>query len=146
MQDAEQITILLADDDDGHARLIQNRFKEVGVYNPVIRFRDGQEAWDYISGCGEPCLSPELHYLLLLDISMPAMDGVEVLTRMKADPRLKKIPVIMLTTTDDPKEIARCYELGCNSYLVKPVEFEKFSELIKRLGLFLVVVKVGKPV
>ncbi|MEI7527331.1 MAG: response regulator [Elusimicrobiota bacterium] len=145
MENSEQITILIADDDDGHTLLIQRRFKEVGVFNPVIRFRDGEEAWDFISGKSAPGLDPERQYLLLLDISMPVMDGIEVLTRMKADPRLKTIPAIMLTTTDDPKEIGRCYELGCNNYLVKPVEFEKFSELIKRLGLFLLIVKVGNP-
>ena len=145
MENAEQITILIADDDDGHAHLIQRRFKEVGVFNPVIRFRDGDEAWNFVSGRSEPRLEPERHYLLLLDISMPVMDGIEVLTRRKADPCLKSIPIIMLTTTDDPKEIGRCYELGCNNYLVKPVEFEKFSELIKRLGLFLMIVKVGSP-
>lgn len=144
MEDAEQITILVAEDDDGHAQLIQNRFREVGVYNPVIRFRDGLEAWEFLSGKSKPGLTPERHCVLMLDISMPEMDGIEVLKRVKADPRLKDMPIIMLTTTDDPKEIDRCYELGCNNYLVKPVEFEKFSELIKRLGLFILVVRVTK--
>lgn len=145
MENAEQINILIAEDDDGHALLIQRNLEKAGIFNPAIRFRDGQGAWDFISGKSAPCLDPEKQYLLLLDISMPAMDGIEVLTRMKSDPRLKIIPVIMLTTTDDPKEIDRCYKLGCNSYLVKPVEFTNFTELIKRLGLFLLIIKVGKP-
>ena len=142
METKEQTTILVAEDDDGHARLIQRRFEEVGVRNPVIRFKDGAEAWDFVSGKSAPCLVPEQHYLLLLDIRMPNMDGLEVLRRVKSDERLKSIPVIMLTTTDDPKEVGRCYELGCNNYLVKPINFDEFSETIKRLGLFITIVKV----
>ena len=135
------LTILMAEDDDGHALLVQQRFESVGICNPVIRFRDGQEAWDFLSG---PGAAEGKAYLLLLDIRMPGLDGVEVLRRVKGVARLKSVPVIMLTTTDDPKEISRCYELGCNNYLVKPVEFEKFAQVIKRLGLFLMVVKVPK--
>ncbi len=136
------VTILMAEDDDGHALLVQERFENVGVHNPIIRFKDGQETWDFLSGA-KPGLEAGKGYLLLLDIRMPGLDGVEVLKRVKQDPRLKSMPVIMLTTTDDPREINLCYELGCNNYLVKPVEFEKFAEVIKRLGLFLRIVKVG---
>ena len=137
------LIILMAEDDDGHARLVQERFESVGVRNPVIRFKEGKEAWAFLSGAA-PGLEADKAYLLLLDIRMPGVDGIEVLRRVKDDPRLKNIPVIMLTTTDDPKEIGRCYELGCNNYLIKPVEFEKFAEVIKRLGLFLMVVKVSR--
>ena len=144
MDKNEDLIILLAEDDDGHARLVTDRFEEVGVRNSVIRFRDGQEAWDFISCGSKPCLDADKHYLLLLDIRMPGMDGVEVLRRVKGDPRLKTLPIIMLTTTDDPKEVSRCYELGCNNYITKPVEFEDFAEAIKRLGLFIMVVKVDK--
>ncbi len=135
------ITILMAEDDDGHARLVEQRFESVGVTNTVMRFRDGKETWDFLTG---PELKTGGEYLLLLDIRMPGLDGIEVLRRIKQDERLKTIPVIMLTTTDDPKEIETCYTLGCNSYLTKPVEFEKFGEVIKRLGLFLMVVRVDK--
>lgn len=140
----EGVTILMAEDDDGHAKLVQERFESVGVSNPVLRFRDGQAAWDFLSGEAGPGLERGKAYLLLLDIRMPGLDGIEVLRRVKRDPRLKNMPVIMLTTTDDPKEVSVCYELGCNNYLVKPVEFEKFAEVVKRLGLFLMVVKVDK--
>ena len=136
------LIILMAEDDDGHARLVQDRFESVGVMNQVIRFRDGKEALDFLTGAN-PGLEADKAYLLLLDIRMPGVDGIEVLRRVKSDPRLKNIPVIMLTTTDDPREIGLCYELGCNNYLIKPVEFEKFAEVIKRLGLFLMVVKVA---
>lgn len=138
------VTILMAEDDDGHARLIQERFESVGVKNPIVRFRDGQQTWDFLSGAATPGLQTGLGYLLLLDIRMPGLDGIEVLRRVKGDPRLKSMPVIMLTTTDDPREVGLCYELGCNNYLTKPVSFDKFSEVIQRLGLFLMIVKVGK--
>ena len=81
-------------------------------------------------------------FLLLLDIRMPQMDGIEVLKRMKNSPDIQDIPVIMLTTTDDPREVKQCYQLGCNAYVTKPVEFGKFAETLHRLGLFLQVVKV----
>ncbi len=139
---SEELTILMAEDDDGHAKLVQERFAEVGVTNPLRRFRDGAEAWSFLS---DPVNArPGEGFLLLLDIRMPGLDGVEVLRRIKADARLKPMPVIMLTTTDDPKEIETCYALGCNSYLTKPVEFERFAEVIKRLGLFLTIIRVDK--
>jgi CheY-like chemotaxis protein len=79
-----------------------------------------------------------------LDIKMPRVDGVEVLRQLKSDPRTATMPVIILTTTDDPREVRRCYQLGCNVYITKPVEYPAFVEAIKRLGLFLQVVKVPR--
>lgn len=138
-----ELTLLLAEDDAGHALLVQECFKRAGVHNPFRRFKDGQGAWDFLSG-PDAAVETGKSYLLLLDIRMPRMDGLELLRRVKADPRLKSMPVIMLTTTDDPREVNLSYELGCNNYLVKPVEFDRFAEVIKRLGLFLMVVKVSK--
>jgi CheY-like chemotaxis protein len=86
--------------------------------------------------------SSDASYLLLLDIRMPQVDGIEVLRQVKADPELRKIPVSMLTTTDDPREVARCHELGCSNYIVKPVDYDKFAEAINRLGLFISLVEV----
>jgi CheY-like chemotaxis protein len=80
--------------------------------------------------------------VLLLDIRMPKVDGIEVLRQVKCDPELKKLPVIMVTTTDDPREIDRCHELGCSNYITKPVEYSQFVETIRRLGLFLLTVEV----
>ena len=80
--------------------------------------------------------------LLLLDINMPHIDGVEVLRQVKADPATAKLPVIMLTTTDDPREVGRCYQLGCGVYVTKPVQYEQFAEAMQRLGLFLDFVKI----
>ena len=137
------VTIVLAEDDDGHAQLIAEHFTEAGITNPLLRLRDGNEALDFFfhTGAG-PRSEPGKCYLLLLDIKMPGADGIEVLKRLKADERLKKLPVIMLTTTDDPRDIETCYVAGCNSYLTKPVVFSQFAEVIRRLGLFISIVKV----
>ena len=75
---------------------------------------------------------------------MPRVDGVEVLRRLKEDARTARLPVIMLTTTDDPREVQHCYDLGCSSYVTKPVEYERFAEAMKRLGLFLSIVQVPR--
>lgn len=136
MQNAEEgVTILMAEDDDGHALLLRQRLESAGARSPILRFDDGRETWDFLSGAAKPGLEPGKAYLLLLDIRMPSLDGVEVLRRMKRAPRLAGIPVIIITTTDDPGEMARCRELGCADYLVKPAAFERLFEVITRLGL-----------
>ena len=143
METYKELTILIAEDDDGHAELIMSGLKESGICNNMIRFVDGQEIWDYISSDSTlQMLEHNTSYLLLLDINMPKMDGIEVLQRIKENDDLKNIPVMMLTTTDDPREVDRCYSLGCNIYITKPVDFLQFSETLKRLGLFIQVVKI----
>ena len=141
----EPLNIVLAEDDDGHATLIHRNLERAGLVNGFVRVKDGQEALDLI--CGEGAYAgrpPHGNVLLLLDINMPRLDGVETLRRLKADARTSAIPVIMLTTTDDPREIERCYQLGCSVYVTKPVEYDAFIEAIKRLGLFLQVVRVPR--
>lgn len=139
----EPISIVLAEDDDGHATLVQRNLQRTGLVNGFVRVKDGQEALDFIRGEGAYAeQSPHGNILLLLDINMPRVDGIEVLRRLKADPRTNSIPIIMLTTTDDPREIERCYQLGCSVYITKPVEYSAFIEAINRLGLFLQVVRV----
>ena len=145
-----EVVILIADDDAGHARLIEKNLQRAGLHNPVIRFENGQQTLDFLLRRGSGSLRRlDLSYLLLLDIRMPQVDGVEVLRQLKADPELRKIPVSMLTTTDDPREVERCHELGCSNYIVKPVDYDKFAEAINRLGLFISLVEVpqinGKP-
>lgn len=137
-----EVKILIAEDDDGHAELIKDSLREAGVTNEIVRFCDGQEALDFIMS------NPDLEKhpcLLLLDIRMPRLDGVDVLRRLKSDDRTRNMPVIMLTTTDDPREIRQCYELGCNVYVTKPVDYQKFSEVMNRLGLFLVIIQLPDP-
>ncbi len=139
----KELTILIAEDDDGHAELIMTGLKESGICNHIIRFIDGKQTWDFISGKGKDMvLDKNKSYLLLLDINMPKMDGIEVLELIKGHANFKNLPVIMLTTTDDPREVEKCYALGCNIYITKPVDFVKFAETLKRLGLFIQVVKV----
>jgi len=139
----KELIILIAEDDDGHAELIQSGLVESGVCNRFIRFRNGEEVWLFFTGNGDKEVRDKhKSYLLLLDINMPKMDGVEVLTKMKMNPDTKEIPVIMLTTTDDPREVEACYNLGCNAYITKPVEFVIFAETLKRLGLFIQIVKI----
>ena len=142
---ASELVILLAEDDDGHAYLIQENLRDCGIANRVIHVRDGQEALDYIGRRGAYVgRVPNGPLLLLLDINMPRLDGVETLRRLKADPVTDQLPVIMLTTTDDPREVRRCYELGCASYVTKPVEYDRFVEAVRRLGLFLSIVQVPR--
>jgi len=136
------VTILIAEDDDGHAELIQGLLHDVGIHNPTHRFCDGQEVLDFFDARAARLDLANEAFLLLLDIRMPRVDGVEVLRRMKSDPKRKAIPVVMLTTTDDPREIQGCYELGCNCYVTKPVEFDQFTNALKQLGLFLLIMQV----
>jgi CheY-like chemotaxis protein len=136
-------TILIVEDDEGHAILIRENLQAAGVQNPIEHFRDGQTALDFFAS-GRP--RPTETCIVLLDIRMPKVDGIEVLRRMKADPQLRTIPVIMLTTTDDIREVQRCHQLGCNGYIQKPVDYDKFAEAIRRIGLFvplLLVPQVG---
>lgn len=138
-----ELVILLAEDDDGHAYLIEQNLHDAGLVNHIIRAADGQEALDYIRCTGvHGGRVPNGPLLLLLDINMPRVDGIEVLRQLKADPHTLDLPVIILTTTDDPREVKRCYELGCSSYVTKPVEYARFVEAIRRLGLFLSIVQV----
>ena len=139
----QSVSIILIEDDDGHATLIERNLRRAGLTNGFIRLSDGQEALDYFFGEGavfqrDPPPAP----VILLDLKMPRIDGLEVLRRLKADKRTASLPVIVLTTTDDPREIGLCYELGCNVYVTKPVEYDAFIEAVRRLGFFLQVVKL----
>jgi CheY-like chemotaxis protein len=139
---ADSVTILLAEDDDGHASLVQRNLQRAGLADGFLRVHDGQELLDCLNARGEFAqhrLGPEI--VVLLDINMPRIDGVEALRQIKGDPHLRTTPVIMLTTTDDPREIDRCYELGCNVYVTKPVDYDGFMEALRRLGFFLQIVK-----
>lgn len=140
-----QVIILVAEDDAGHAGLIQKNLVRSGIVNPIMHFKNGQKVLDFLlqQGAG-PHRQFGVAYVLLLDIQMPIVDGIEVLAKVKADPELCKLPVIMLTTTDDPREVERCHELGCSNYITKPVEYHHFVHAILQLGLFLSVVQVPK--
>ena len=134
----KDLTILIAEDDDGHADLILEGLRDVGVSNEITRFSNGLDVWNFLNNQ----TFADNNFLLLLDINMPKMDGVEVLKKIKAHDLLKTIPVIMLTTTDDPKEVEACYQYGCNLYITKPIDFMKFAETLRRIGLLIQIVKV----
>jgi CheY-like chemotaxis protein len=142
MPEPTEVTILLAEDDPGHARLIEKNLRRSGITNTIVTVGDGQQAIDYLfcesrARGGEACTPP---LLVLLDLNMPILDGYQVLERIKADERTKRIPVVVLTTTNDLREVSRCYDLGCNVYMTKPVDYQQFSDAIRKLGLFLSIV------
>lgn len=126
-------TILIVDDDEGHAILIRQNLQSAGLKNRIEHFRDGQAILDFFF---TRRALPQETYLVLLDIRMPKVDGIEVLRRLKADPEFRKLPIIMLTTTEDSREVERCHELGCSVYIQKPVDYDRFAEAIRRIGLF----------
>jgi CheY-like chemotaxis protein len=138
-----EVIILVAEDDSGHARLIEKNLTRAGLNNSILRFDNGQAVLDFLFRRGSgPQRAAEAPYLLLLDIRMPQVDGIEVLRQIKQDAELRKIPVIILTTTDDPREVERCHSIGCASYIVKPVDYNKFAEAIKGLGLYISLVQI----
>lgn len=137
-------TILLVEDDPGHARLIERNLRRAGVTNELVRIEDGQKALDYFfpedSALGAS--SDDTPLVVLLDLNLPGVDGYQVLERLKADTRTQHIPVFILSSTEEPRDIERCYALGCNAYLVKPVEYDQFADAIHRLGSFVSITKV----
>ncbi len=134
--------ILLVEDDPGHVLLIEKNLRRAGVTNEIIKMDDGGRAVEFLFREGEfAAASTPMPLLILLDLNLPVLNGLQVLQRIKADERTRRIPVVMLTTTDSQQEITRCYDLGCNIYIVKPVDYVKFSETIRNLGLFLSTVK-----
>ncbi len=139
----KELTIILAEDDEGHATLIKRNLKRSGLLNEIIHFTDGQETLNYLYKAKKNSeYKDSIPSLLLLDINMPKIDGIEVLRQVKQDPVLKKMPVIMITTTDDPREINKCHDLGCSNYIAKPIDYDKFVDAIRKLGLFLLIVEL----
>jgi CheY-like chemotaxis protein len=140
----QAIKILLVEDDDGHARLIERNLRKVNLINPVERVRDGLEAIEYLHNQGQ--FTDRARFsrpkLVLLDINMPRMDGIEVLERIKRDEHLRMLPVIMLTSTDNQTEIDRCYDAGASGYVAKPVNITSLGEKLQRLGMFLEIVEL----
>lgn len=139
------VTILLIEDDPGHARLIEKNVRRAGVNNPILPFTDGTSALAHLFGTTDGQRTLQTPVLVLLDLNLPDMSGLDILARIKADDHLKRAPVVVLTTTDDKLEIQRCYDLGCNVYITKPVEYETFAQAIRQLGLFLSIIQVPEP-
>ena len=138
--------ILLVEDSIQDAEMTLAALQENNLANEVVHVRDGAEALDYLHGRGEVG-SPGngLPAFVLLDLKMPKVDGLEVLRQMKADARLRLIPVIMLTSSREEGDMIKSYRLGVNSYVVKPVDFGEFVEAVRALGAFWAVVNEPPP-
>ncbi len=135
------VNIIMVEDDEGHARLIEKNIRRAGIANAIRHFVDGTSALDYMfHALDGPSLNGPA--LILLDLNLPDMSGIDILAKIKADAKLKRTPVVVLTTTDDKVEIQRCYDMGANVYITKPVNYESFAKAIQQLGLFLSVIQV----
>jgi CheY-like chemotaxis protein len=140
------VEIVMVEDDEGHARLIEKNIRRAGVNNSIRPFTSGTEAVKYLFGAdGSGLVNQGKPLLILLDLNLPDMTGVDILKRVKTNEHLKRVPVVVLTTTDDAVEIQRCYDLGCNVYITKPVNYENFANAIRQLGLFFSVIQVPAP-
>ena len=138
------VTIIMIEDDEGHARLIERNIRRAGVNNEIHHFSNGAAAFAYFKDV-ETQPADKTPILVLLDLNLPDVSGIDILEYLKNDGHLKVAPVIVLTTTDDQAEIQRCYDLGCNVYITKPVDYQQFATAIRQLGLFFSVIKVPGP-
>jgi CheY-like chemotaxis protein len=137
------VEVIMIEDDEGHARLIEKNIRRAGVNNKIIPFVNGGDAIKFLFGTdGTGVGNKGKPLLVLLDLNLPDMTGVDILGRIKGNEHLRRIPVVVLTTTDDAAEIQRCYDLGCNVYITKPVNYENFAHAIRQLGLFFSVIQV----
>src|ERR1700710_1940845 len=140
---SKPVTIIMIEDDEGHARLIERNIRRAGVNNEIIPFTNGTDAVKYLLGAdGSGSVSAGRQLLILLDLNLPDMTGIDILQKLKANSHTKRSPVVVLTTTDDSREIQRCYDLGANVYITKPVNYDGFANAIRQLGLFFSVMQV----
>jgi DNA-binding response OmpR family regulator len=135
-------TIVMIEDDEGHGRLIEKNIRRAGINNEILSFNTGQSGMSYVLANAN---RPAKAILLLLDLNLPDISGIDILAELKKRRETSRIPIIILTTTDDREEISRCYDLGCNVYLTKPVAFDSFSQAVRQLGLFLTLMQVPEP-
>lgn len=139
----EGVTILVVEDDDGHASLAERNLRRVGIANPVKRFKDGQTVLDFLLVGPREHPTPEAEaYLMLLDVRMPGVSGLEVLAIVKQHERWRRMPVIILTTTDSQAEVDQCHALGCNAFITKPAAYDEFVEVMERIGRYLLELRV----
>lgn len=143
MNNARPVTIVMIEDDEGHARLIEKNIRRAGVANEILGFTNGTAALEFLLGADGTGKSNQGRQLLvLLDLNLPDMTGIDILEKVKANEHTRRSPVVVLTTTDDQREIQRCYDLGANVYITKPVDYDGFANAIKQLGLFFSVMQI----
>lgn len=139
--------ILLAEDNPNDIELTLTALDEYNLANEVVVARDGVEALDYLFQRGKFAGHANgIPAVILLDLKMPRMDGLETLRQIRNDPRFKVVPVVMITSSREEQDLVRSYELGVNAYVVKPVDFQKFVECIKQLGFFWALINEPPPV
>jgi two-component system, response regulator len=137
MDDLGTVDILLAEDSDADAEMTTRALRKGGLVNQLVRVRDGVEALEFVFREGPwSARGSTQPKLILLDLKMPRLGGIEVLRRLKSDRLTQNLPVVMLTSSGEEQDIAECYQLGVNSYLVKPVEFPAFVKLVAQLGMY----------
>ena len=143
---SELARILLVEDDPRDVELTMTALEDYNLANEVVVTRDGAEALDYLYCRGEfDSRSNENPVVILLDLKLPKIDGLEVLQRIRSDERLKMIPVVVLTSSHEEKDMVRSYQLGVNAYVVKPVDFHEFVNAVKELGVFWAVINEPPP-
>jgi two-component system response regulator len=133
------VEVLLVEDNVNDAEMTIRELKRNNMANNLFHVKDGEEALEFIFGEGRYINLRDLFYrpkVILLDIQMPKVNGIEVLQKVKSDPRTQATPVVILTSSKEDPDIQRCYDLGANSYLVKPVNFEGFAAAIRNLGFY----------
>jgi len=137
--------VLLAEDNPDDVKLTLRAFKKNNILNDVVVVQDGVEALDYLFGTGKFSGrdTRSMPQIILLDLKMPRMDGLEVLQRLRADERTRLLPVVILTTSSEDKDRVESYKLGANSYIRKPVNFEQFTAAVQQLGLYWLVLNEG---
>jgi len=141
--DGKPVTIIMIEDDEGHARLIEKNIRRAGVSNQILPFTNGSDALAFLMGPdGTGAVNKGRQLLVLLDLNLPDMTGVDILEKVKGNEHTRRSPVVVLTTTDDQREIQRCYDLGANVYITKPVDYDGFANAIRQLGLFFSVMQV----
>ena len=138
------VVILVAHDGDDHVRLIEKKLRRAAPGNRIEHVEDGRQILDFLFGRGDRKREWDSPYLLLPDIRMPKVDGVEVLSQLKQGPELGRIPAIMLTTTDEPREVERCHSPGCSNYILKTVHYDQFAGAISRMGNFITLVRASE--
>ncbi len=137
------ITIIVAEDDDGHALLIKRNLIRFGIINPVIHFKNGEEVLQFFfSKYTNDFNTLNITYIILLDIKMPKVDGIEVLDKLKKNTITKDIPIVMISTTDNPKEIDMCNSMGCNGFIIKPIDVQNLIEILGNLDYELDIVEI----
>lgn len=138
--------ILIVEDDPNDVELTLTALGDYNLANEVVIARDGQQALDYLYGEGQYAgRSPENPAVMLLDLKLPKVSGLEILQKIKSDPKLRTIPVVVLTSSNEEKDVMRSYSLGVNAYVVKPVEFHEFVNAVKELGAFWAIVNEPPP-